>query len=310
MNAPIAAKRERSSDAGGVRGGTPKELDQYFTADATAEACVQSLRPILHRFEYIVEPSAGGGAFIRALGPECASRLIHMDIDAADEAHRVDYLSPHTRIPTSNSNILTIGNPPFGRRSDKALAFFNKAATHSAVIAFVLPRSFRKISVSSHMDRRFFLAHETLLGNRCFTFQDKPYARIQGVWQVWVRNTDALRLFGMQLPDPPLRAIPKLIMSVTDFAFVKSESEEIDAVIQRVGHNCGQVIVDPQRMAEKTSHNYLYIHVSDPTQKQAVIDRLIALDLRNDPTKYDIVGTHYSIAKSRVCQLYLEATKK
>ena len=47
----------------------------------------------------------------------------------------------------SSTNLITIGNPPFGSRSKLAIDFFNKAATMSNVIAFIVPVSFMKWSV-------------------------------------------------------------------------------------------------------------------------------------------------------------------
>lgn len=44
-----------------------------------------------------------------------------------------------------DDRVVVVGNPPFGRNSSLAIRFFNKAACGAEIIAFIVPRSFKKV---------------------------------------------------------------------------------------------------------------------------------------------------------------------
>ena len=132
----------------GVIGKNPREFDQFFTKDCVAEKCVNYLESIIScdfdSFDCIVEPSFGQGAFVKAISNKISSKekLIYVDIDSADEKYRYDFLKDNYTINMvkkvkKKCGCLTIGNPPFGKNSSLAIAFFNKAAEFSDVIAFI-----------------------------------------------------------------------------------------------------------------------------------------------------------------------------
>jgi len=88
-----------------------RALDAYYTPDALAEALVAVL-PI-EATDTVMEPHAGGGAFVRALRPRCA-RVLACDVNPdaeglalADSAHRGDFLS------CGISGRWCVGNPPY-----------------------------------------------------------------------------------------------------------------------------------------------------------------------------------------------------
>jgi hypothetical protein len=61
--------------------------------------------------------------------------------------------------PKENKKYLIIGNPPFGKSSSIAIKFFNKAALFSECIAFILPRTFKRISIQNRLDLNFSLIY-------------------------------------------------------------------------------------------------------------------------------------------------------
>jgi len=61
--------------------------------------------------------------------------------------------------PKENKKYLIIGNPPFGRSSSIAIKFFNKAALFSDCIAFILPRTFKRVSIQNRLDLNFSLIY-------------------------------------------------------------------------------------------------------------------------------------------------------
>lgn len=141
-----------------------------------------------------------------------------------------------------------------------------------------------------------------------FLFQGADYD-VPCVWQVWVKNT-AAALFTEQLPvnEHALRPITKPVTSVDDFSFVTRESGDFHAVIQRVGQRCGQIFLDVGRFLAKDrsteAGNFYYIRVADVSRKDEILNRLVALDLEHDETKYDTASSHHSISKSRICHRY------
>jgi len=99
------------------RGGARRDGDTYYTPDAVARACVTTL-PSPQTGEWILEPSAGGGAFMRAAKTRWpAANILGVDIDpyapiayAADfRVLCVDFLQYNP--PTKPAWV--IGNPPF-----------------------------------------------------------------------------------------------------------------------------------------------------------------------------------------------------
>ena len=113
-------------------------LDKFYTKEQVAKKCFNFLHSQLDIPETVIylEPSAGAGAFIDLL-----PNYIALDILPEDERiQEQDFL----KFETEKSNFITIGNPPFGNRSKLAIDFFNKAATFSDVIAFIVPVSFMK----------------------------------------------------------------------------------------------------------------------------------------------------------------------
>lgn len=98
------------------RGGTRRALDAYYTPDDVAERLV-SLLPITPD-DSVIEPSCGGGAFVRALMAR-TRRVTAIDINpsadglsqATTSEAPVDFLAwrPH------RERAWCVGNPPFAR---------------------------------------------------------------------------------------------------------------------------------------------------------------------------------------------------
>lgn len=87
----------------------------------------------------------------------------------------------------SRKNYITIGNPPFGKRSKLAIEFFNYAAAFSKVIAFILPVSFMKWSVQKELSQDFHLFDYFYLPENSFTSVGEEYS-IRCVFQIWTKE--------------------------------------------------------------------------------------------------------------------------
>ena len=156
-------------------------LDKFYTQEHVAKQCFEFLHSQLNISENAIylEPSAGAGSFINLL-----SHYIALDIAPEDDRiKKQDYL----KYEADKENFITIGNPPFGSRSKLAIDFFNKAATMSDVIAFIVPVSFMKWSVQKNLSSNFALYNYLYLEPESFTSNGKPYS-VRTVFQIWVKK--------------------------------------------------------------------------------------------------------------------------
>lgn len=118
-----------------------KELDQFYTNKKVAEECFSELSNFLQVKEFFLfEPSAGTGSF---------SSLFHLnslaiDLDPKDKTiKKQDFLTLDIKF-FENKKVITIGNPPFGKKTSLAIKFFNKSAIFSEYICFIVPKTFKK----------------------------------------------------------------------------------------------------------------------------------------------------------------------
>jgi hypothetical protein len=282
-----------------VLGETPRALDQFFTAPNVAADCVAYLNDKfpLAAFSCVVEPSCGNMAFVNALQPYCKDKLLYMDIDSADAEHRRDFLTyTHTHTHT-----LCVGNPPFGKRAQLAVNFFNHAATFSSVIAFIVPRTFRKASITNALALDFEMQHEKLLDANSFLFEGKPYD-VPCVFQIWVKLDNQRRRQKM----PTLN-------KTRDFEFIpaaKSAAAPYDLVFRGVGVNAGRLFVIDDDDNDETkpvysagSHRFAKFTPEGAQKKTVVIEKIRSLNLEEHDAKYDVAGNP-CLNATEICQIY------
>jgi len=277
-----------------------RELDQYYTIPEIAQKCINnllaSLSVSLAYFDTIIEPSYGKGSFVKILQTMQINNLLYIDIDSEDETHRGDFLSDSFQI--KEGNFLTIGNPPFGKNAHKAIAFFNKAATFSSIIAFILPRSFRKESVQKRLNKSFGLIFENEIEPFSFTFDNIPY-NVPCVFQIYIKRGGETNLTHLNVLETNWE-----IFNVTDFEYTQNVNEA-DIAIRRVGVNAGRIFTDDVKNRSKNSHIFIKCLVD----KEIVISNLKNLDLENLKSKYDTAGNP-SISKKELHRIYIFKNKK
>lgn len=115
---------------------TRRPLDAYYTPDDVALACVDYLGRWLAPHHCVVEPSVGGGAFVRALlarGHTGGITGIDIDPDAPGLA-LCDYrvVGDFLRVPDGASWI--IGNPPYSQAEAHWTAATNRASFGVAML--------------------------------------------------------------------------------------------------------------------------------------------------------------------------------
>ena len=212
-----------------------QSLDQFYTKKEVAKKCVAAIlqvAPQTSTYQWI-EPSAGQGAFLKAL-PATVNRL-GIDLDPKSPfVKRGDFLLWE---PLEQAPKIVFGNPPFGRQSSTAKAFIQHAATFASVIAFILPRSFVKPSMSSAFPLNFHCIHTEAVEKNAFELNGSPYD-VPCVFQIWERRSQP-------------RAAPNKIQE-EGFSYVK---ENYHIAFRRVGGLAGKAYLPGDHSTQ--SHYFL-----------------------------------------------------
>lgn len=236
MNMPPAQKVKARL---GNRRITGKE--QFYTPPELAYRLASTVREIVGGFDKVtvIEPAGGTGSFIKAARALGASKVISFDIEPkAEGVLLADFLLNPNGL-TGVTEAVTISNPPFGRNNSLSIPFFNTAANYSKVIAFVVPRSWRKWSVINRLNRNFHLLHDEDLSidyvdeNGDMVWQK---ARLKTCFQIWERR-------------PDLRSNLKVI---DHGLFSKVKPVDADVALTVFGYGCGRVRTSFDRIPNST----------------------------------------------------------
>lgn len=197
--------------------------DEYFTAPEVAKKCVDLLRGFLYDkgisydTSQFVEPSAGNGSFLHALPPTTLAYDISPKCDKIIKANFFD-----VTIPLSS---IVVGNPPFGFSCSTAIKFFNHSAKNRAkIIAFIVPKTFKKISIHQKLHSKYHLEFQEDLPKNSFLVNGLPY-HVPCVFQIWNRETYDRPYVG----NPP-----------EHIKFVSKENAQFS--IRRVGGRAGKIL--------------------------------------------------------------------
>lgn len=258
--------------------GQKDSFDKFYTVSEVAQYCI-SLVGDLSKFDLIVEPSAGDGAFSNLL-PEGT-----VAIDIAPENETIEKKDFFEYQP-EGKHILVIGNPPFGQQATSAISFFNHAAEFAEVIAFILPRSFRKNSIQNRLSLNFILEKDELLPKNAFLLNGKPYD-VPCVFQIWRRS---------------IRPRQKVKLKTTsEYIKFTSNPAEADFRIQRVGGNAGKLFEDKNGA---TASNHYIIN----TSKFSTPELIEICKSLSYPSIEDTVGPK-SLPKSELVEVLEEKIK-
>jgi predicted RNA methylase len=202
-----AAKAKRAAAA--AARATKADFDQFFTKHEIALWCYAKLVEVVPEVlgKHFIEPGAGAGAFFSLLPPQARTGV---DLQPQGEGIiQADFLTWQPPVGQSEDRVV-IGNPPFGRRSQLAVAFFNRAAEMADVVAFIVPVQFQKYSVQKQLNPAFSLVGDYALVENAFeTPEGKDYnvRTTFQIWTRWARERENLRI----LESPPIHH-PDFIM--------------------------------------------------------------------------------------------------
>jgi hypothetical protein len=211
-------------------------LDKFYTKPEVAALCINTLANITE-IDLWLEPSAGAGAFLSRLP------LPRLGIDLEPDSDDIIQQDFFTYKPSDKVKVAVIGNPPFGKNSSLAIKFFNHAAEWATIIAFIVPKTFKKTSVQNKLNLNWILQQELALPKNSFDLisDDNVISTydVPCVWQVWVKGSRK-----------------KQILTTTHTDWVWCDKANADYAIRRVGGLAGKCFTDFNTYAE-SSHYFI-----------------------------------------------------
>jgi len=212
--------------------------EQYYTPKPLALELVSQIEKVLGSLagKTILEPAGGTGAFIEAVQAVGVSEVISFDIEPLHELVTVgDFLAQEIK----ESNLITISNPPFGRNNSLSIPFFNHAAKVSDAICFIVPRSWRKWSVTNRLDLGFELALDLDIEIDYVDADGTPLSNknhLATCFQIWKKAN-----------------VSRSLVRVTDKGIIEKVSpEQADVSLTIFGYGCGKVKTEFEPIANTT----------------------------------------------------------
>jgi len=234
------SQAQRKREAGTVH-------DQFFTRPEVAAQFANWVKS--HTFyksvTRIIEPAAGNQDLAKNF-PNI--EMYDLDPQSPEVSAQDFFTSQHKYQP----GFLTVMNPPFGKASDLAIKFFNKAATYSDYIAQIVPRTFRRSGIQDRLAGNFELVDEYILPKGSFYLPsegtDKKYD-VPAVAQIWHR-TETTR------PKSTKPQIPQGIKFIRD-------PKQANVAFRRKGRRAGEIVT--QNLEQTNPNSFFYLNVDRPT---------------------------------------------
>ena len=219
--------------------------EQYYTKSPIAKRCVDlvlKLLPETASFQW-VEPSAGAGAFLNNL-PNTFDK-IGIDLDPkSPNIQQGDFLEWTPPPPTASERRIFFGNPPFGRQSSLAKSFIKRASQYGSAIAFILPRSFVKPSMSNVFPLLFHCIHSEELEKNAFEVNGAEYD-VPCVFQIWQKKS--------------VKRVVAPASKEDGFEYVKP-GQPFHIAFKRVGGLAGKCSTDITLEYNPQYHHFLKLH--------------------------------------------------
>lgn len=255
-------------------------LDQFYTNKDVAVKCYHKLNEIVNVNEYDLhlEPSAGSGSFFHIMDN---TKKIGLDIEPKEkDIIRMNFFD---YTPEKDKKYLVLGNPPFGKVSSLAVKFFNKSAEFADCIAFIIPRTFKRVSIQNKLDLDFHLVYNEDLPITpcCFT----PKMTAKCCFQIWIKKQTARKKITFDKTHCNFRFLkhgPK------DNKNQPTPPRNSDFVIKAYGGNCGEIMDTDLELLRPKSWHWIKSNIEIELLK----DRFRQLDysMSKDTVRQDSIG--------------------
>lgn len=209
--------------------------DQFFTRPAVAKQFADWVKSHRLPVTRIIEPAAGNMDLARYFP---GIEMYDLDPKSPKIKQQDFFAAKHDTEP----GFMVVMNPPFGRGSDLAIGFFNKAAEFAEYIAMIVPRTFRRDSVQVRLDQNFHLVDEYVLPRNSFYLPSEGPDRgydVPAVAQIWQRKAEK-------------RPKPAKPVTTANFTFVRNPADA-DFAFRAKGRRAGQIITQDFENANPNS---------------------------------------------------------
>lgn len=260
---------------------TAERLDQYYTEWHVADRLWSHVEDHIDTEScLLVEPSAGEGAFYRRMRPGSLGFDKEPKYPGIITANFFDVTIGGDR------DICFVGNPPFGKNSSLAQAFFNHAAREARYIAMILPSTFLKGSMQNKLNFAFHVVFEEEVPPNAFRFEGR-LCSVSTTFMIWERREEPRPLWPTETRHP-------------DFEFLPSR-DGADFMIQRVGADAGRV---HEEFGKSGSAHYFIRSVRGDV-------RAVMEELRTEFGRVaGYVAAKPSLAMSEIVSLYRERIER
>lgn len=229
------------------------ELDKFYTKNNVVDICIALVKD-LDKYDVIIEPSAGSGAFSNKL-----KNCIAYDLEPENKKIiKQDFLQLNA---ITGKNKLFIGNPPFGQRSVLAKKFIKHCQFLGAeTIAFILPDTFSKITNQNYklFPIEWSLVVEQKLPDNSFMVGKQEY-HVPCSFYIWTKKKSNINLRKTKLPKPE------------KIEFLPREARDADFVLNG---NSGKIKELQEVTNPKSEH---YIKVKNKQEKETIKNLLAHL---------------------------------
>jgi hypothetical protein len=242
-------------------------MDKFYTIPSISEKCLKIVESHYdwNSWDLVIEPSAGNGSFLKRIPTQ---NCIGIDISPDHEdIVKQDFL---TYIPPSeNENILVVGNPPFGKVSSLAVKFFNHASTFARTIAFILPRTFRRISIQNKLNKYFHLIYDEDIPLKPCAFE--PSMNAKCCFQIWEKRHIKRSTIELQTIHSDWNFLP---FGPIDEKNQPTPPKHADFAIRAYGGKCGEIMTTGLELLRPKSWHWIKCNVD----KNVLIERFQNLD--------------------------------
>lgn len=246
-----------------AKGLTRNVIDKYYTKPEVVLLCQQLVSEHLRieKSDMIIEPSAGNGAFIKAIQKLCDNWQFYDIQPENDQIIAQNFLELQIK---SDKAIHIIGNPPFGRQASTAKKFIKKCCEFATSISFILPKSFKKESMRKAFALDFHLLCEKDLPNSAFLVDGVAHD-VPCVFQIWKRQDNLREIIALVEPK--------------GFKFVKKTNHP-DVSFRRVGVNAGKLAISVKSKSDQSHYFIKFTNGKTPAENLVLLQK-IKFDFNN-----------------------------
>jgi hypothetical protein len=242
-------------------------LDKFYTIPSISEKCLAAIgaKYDWNSWDLVIEPSAGNGSFLSRIP---TSKRIGIDIAPEHkDIIKKDYFD-YTP-PAGLAKILVVGNPPFGKVSSLAVNFFNHSAKSASVIAFIIPRTFRRVSLQNRLDRNFHLVHDDDIPSDPCSFS--PPMQVKCCFQIWERKGIERELIKLSTTHADWDFLPN---GPLDASGQPTPPKNADFALLAYGGECGRIVKTGLETLRPKSWHWIKAKINADT----LIQRFSSLD--------------------------------